>query len=232
MSANQMAWWTTFTHWGLGRVAPYYYFRRNGGILPDDYTFNKGTIREDVRDPLQYFGLFYANWGQFSQFKIKVNVETWYDKLYKQECSRIEWQFIQSWKFVKELKKETEDLKAFRLKAKEEDEKRVAKILKKSSKIDLEYKKLHGRISSGDFLNIHDVFRLWLVPFKKLMKDLSKDKKISVKVGKKEVQFGKSVLVVYVISSIIFCIGFIFGVLCLVLIIIGIIKLPKMGVRK
>jgi hypothetical protein len=226
-TANQMAWWSTLTHWGWGRIAGYYYFRKNKGILPDDFTFNKGTVKEDTRDPLQYFGLFFANWGQFSKFRIRVGVEQWYDKLYKQECSRLEWQFIQSWKFVKDLKEDVQDFKKFRLETKIEHEKRLKKILSKAANIDREYAKLHGIIKSGRFTKINNVFGMWRIHFKKLRDDLGYERKAKTKVGKKEVRFNKSLIIIYLIAMGLLFAFSIIGILSTIIIVIKKIKKSK-----
>ena len=205
LTANQMSWWSTLTHWGLTRIAPYYYYKKNDGILPDNYTFNKGTINEDVRDPLQYFGLFYANWANFSKFRIKVGVETYYDEIYRKTCSKLEWQFIQSWKYVKDLKDDVEELKKFKLDVTKEYEKKINKYLKKTSKIDQKYRELSGLIKTGKFNKIKDVLIMWKSHFKELADDLT---------AEKEAKHKKIVLVIYFIIvgiTILFAImGFLF----------------------
>jgi len=175
--AGQQAWYVTVIHWGESRIAPYYYQRRNDGILPENFTFNKNTIKEDVRDPLQYWGLWYANWSQFSRFKIEVGIETWYDKIYREECSRLEWQFIQSWKYIRQLKEGVEELKQFQLEAKQEHEKRLNHILKKAKDVDEKYAQLHGLIKKGKFKHINDILKLWKGHFKELILDLSAESK-------------------------------------------------------
>ena len=208
-TGNQQVWYVTIVHWGEHRIWPYYCLRKNEGILPDDFTFNKDTIREDVRDPLQYWGLWYGNWARFKDFQIKVGIEQWYDKRYRQECSAIEWQFIYSWKYVKQIIKDAEELRSSKLKFEKDYLKKNKKLEKKIRNLDSEYRRLNGLIKSGKFKSI---FKEVFYPAREAFKNLAKE------IGSPKTKTFRKIIIIA--TSMV-------GVIIIIFTIIGIITLVK-----
>jgi len=159
---NDPSWYIPAIHWGIGRIYDYYLA---GVPLPEEFRFNKGTPEEFARDPLNYYGVWNAYNSQFEKFTTKVYIDKSWLVRYEAECSRMEWNFIYTHKYVKKMifiadrmeKRET----AYIAMTNEYYIEQTAdyKLLREKHRmVDDEYRKLIGLGKSGE--------KLWKLVFK------------------------------------------------------------------
>lgn len=154
---NNWAWVMTTYHWGLERIDRYY----QAGIAPTkEFVFNKGTLKEDVRDPFLYYWVFNAYCSQFSRFEIKVNVDHSYLVNYLEACSQLEWTFIRQWKWFQEMIELSEEIKGDKIDFEEKQREHIAKWEERMREANEEFLTAKGIITEGKFNKIRDVFKL------------------------------------------------------------------------
>ncbi len=172
MFGNDERWYIPAYHWGSGLIMKYY---RNDVLPPDEFVFNKGTINEDVRNPWSYYFVWAQVNQAFSHFRKDINVPTDYVKKYMAQASKLEQEFIESWKYVKKLydtldrmerkEKEFEDYMAT-------ERRRLKGITEKAYK---KHAELNALIKVGKFRKVSDVFHAGEALSRKLAKDIAGD---------------------------------------------------------
>lgn len=167
---NDRSWGITAKHWGLERIEKYY----SAGILPPaKFSFNKGTPEEHARNPFTYYFIWEAHHSQFSRFDVRVYVDQGYIDRYMAECSKVEWEFIYTWKYVAkmiDLAEKIEEDDADHKKGRAKDVKRIKELARKT---EAEYKKIQGIVRSGRFKHIDEIFVMWKPHFKFLAQQLA-----------------------------------------------------------
>ena len=179
--ANNKAFYVSSRHWGKGDIYPLY----AGGIVPEkDFEFNKGTIKEDVRNPLMYYHIIRSYEEQFNKFSLKVWVETsGYAELYRKECSKLELGFIEGWKYAQTQIELSEEIKKETERSKKKVEKLELKYLDNIKKLDGKYRQLNGYLKRNEFQHVHDIWNEGMAHLKWL-RDIIRDeeKKLANKI--------------------------------------------------
>lgn len=159
---NDPSWYIPAVHWGIKRIYKYYLA---GVPLPEEFRFNKDTAKEYARDPLQYYNVWNAYNSQFSKLTTDVYIDQSWLKAYEKECSKMEWNFIYTHKYVKKMifisdRMEKREKAYIAMTNKyENNQKKDYKLLqRKHEKVDDEYRKLIGLGKSGE--------KLWKIVFK------------------------------------------------------------------
>jgi len=186
-------------HWGLHKVMPYY---QNNHSFPKRFEFNKGLSDEDIRNPILYFLVFNEYYSAFSRFRLQVNIDYTYVERYKKRCSDIEWQFIDSWKFIKQLKEQVSELQDFQVNAKKEHIELLTKLNDRLNNTEKEYNKILGITKTGKFQDIRDVFKLWRVAFNSFIEEMKHDKIHRIK-------FIQLCIIVFLIAGVVISLGII-----------------------
>ena len=182
------------SHWGIGKIWPIY---KKGIDFPEKYVFDKDTIKEDSRNPLMYYYVINSYASRFWEGDVDCWIEENYIKEYKKHISKQENDYINEWKYIKNL-----------LDMLDEKEKKIAEIkqidLKYQSKVkrlDDIYRQAHKSIMEGDFTDIKLVFGICKRHLKDLAKEILADKKTVLE---------KVLIIIYLI---IFCLFLIFSII-------------------
>ena len=198
--ANNRAFFVSSRHWGQSSIYPLW----SGGITPDEnFIFDKDTIKEDSRNPLMYYSIIRAYETQFNKFNLKVWVETsGYAKLYKKKCSKMEWGYIEGWKYAQTQIKIAKLITLKTEQHKEEVNKLELKYLDNIKKLDNKYRELNGYLKRSEFKKIEDIFSEGMAHFKWLRNTIRDDeKKIAHKIF--VVLYAISLLIMFVCTFII-----------------------------
>lgn len=172
--ANDPSWYVSSYHWG-GIMDRYW---RKKIQVPKEFVFNKGTVREDVRDPFVYY-FMWANIEQaFSHFRkdIYVYMPPDYIKKWKESASELEVQFVQSWKYVKQLNDKVKKIEEMEQEFNEERKIELAKLRKLTDKANEEYQRLHSKLKIGNFKSVKDVWFAGRVVYRQMIKDIAQEK--------------------------------------------------------
>lgn len=171
--AGEMPYYISALHWGIHRVMPYYGSKTH---FPEAFIFNKHTKREDIRNPLMYFTVFNEFYSSFCNYTTSVNVDMTWLARYKKRCSDVEWQFINSWKYLSDLKNRIKEIEEYKIASRQEHEEMILKLKSRMERTDEEYRKIMGIARSGKFTNIKDVFKLWRKSFLFFVAEVKQDK--------------------------------------------------------
>ncbi len=192
---NDPMWYISAYHWG-GMMGKYYY----AGVLPPkEFVFNKGTVKEDVRDPFSY----YFVWAQidfaFRHFRKDINIPYDYIREYRKHMNKYEKEYIYDYKYIRKLKRELMDIKEYQAEFKKEQKKKLKRLDALVKKADKEYSHIHGLIKTGQFKNIKDIFSMGIGVYKKLIKDIAKD---NVRIRDKTAIYmaGASLIILFVLA--------------------------------
>lgn len=164
MFNDNQAFYISASHWGLSRIMPIY---KAGIRIKDKFVFNRGTIKEDARNPLMYFYIINQYVVNFENFDLKIGIENGYIEKYKQTCSRYEKDYLNSWKFIKSLQddiKKIEELKA-------EKEKMIAGYNEKIKNVDKKYREIYSMVHSGKYDSVKKLFKQSREDFYKILVD-------------------------------------------------------------
>ena len=162
---NDPSWYVPAVHWGIGKMYRYY---KNGMTPPIHFVFNRGTLREDVRNPFTYYFVWHAYSSQFERFTLDVFIEKGWLEQYRKECSKMEWNFIHSQRYVRDMVNLAEEYREQAEKYKKLELKLSKKMEEKIRNANNAYRKLHGRVKSGKLSSMKDVY--W--EGRKILKDL------------------------------------------------------------
>jgi len=170
---NDIPIYITASHWGIRRIDPYY---KKGVKLPRYFKFNVGTIKEDIRNPFMYYYIWNAHISQWNTFSVKVNIDKTYLEKYRRACSKQEWNFIQSWKYVKQLRDDVDKIEKMKLEFETKFDKQLKHIAKKAIDTDEKYRRIYGLATKGKFRDYNDLWPMTKALFKGLAQDLRKEK--------------------------------------------------------
>lgn len=171
--ANNTPYYILATHWGLHRAYKYYI---TDFEIPDEIVFLKKNLKNDVRKPLHFWRMFYSAYKNFSSFRIEIGYDITYIISYKEKCSRLEYEFVHSWKEEKKLKAEIADLKKYKIEIDQKLKEKINKIIKREKKLDQLYRKYFNMIETGKFHKIKDVWIMWKTHLKQVYMELFGEK--------------------------------------------------------
>ena len=146
-------------------------------MIPDQFVFNRGTLKEDARNPLMYYYIINAYENRFNEFDLKVWIDQGYIDAYKKECSRMEWGFLEGWKYAQDLLKTAQEIKINTEKYEAENKRLIEKYNEKIKKVDEEYRRIHGLMKRGKFKKIKDLFLIAKLQFRALRDEIMDQEK-------------------------------------------------------
>jgi len=168
--ANNQAYYISSAHWGLHRIWPMY---SRGIAIPDEFSFNKGTVDEDCRNPMMYYFIINSYLTAYNRFDLNVWVETaGYKEVYKKACSKLEWGYLEGWKYAQDLLETAKEVELNNSEYKEKNEKLIKKYNDKIKQVDEEYRRIHGLMMQGKYRDIKDLFNLARQEFRAFRDDV------------------------------------------------------------
>ena len=198
---NNEGFYVSGSHWGTHLIYPLY---KKGITIPDEFVFNKGTIKEDARNPLMYYYIINAYKSRFDMFSLKVWIENDYVARYKRQASKSEVGFLDGWKYAQDLLKTAKEVEINNTKYEEEQERLIRKYNEKIKTVETEYRRIHGLMKEGKFDKIKDLFKLGRSQFFWLVGEVNQDNISEQK---------KFLIKIYISAIIIFLLIFLFGLI-------------------
>ena len=156
---------------------------------------------------VEYPGVYYHIINQylsaFERFDIKVRLDKRYDKIYKSTCSKMEREYINSYKFFNEFVDLYDEVKQD---TKDYYKKRENKILKLESKIrnlGRYYKDAQKRIKAGAFTTLKDFWIVIKADARAMIKDIEKEKNTKIRRTLKIILVGICLIIISIIVLIV-----------------------------
>ena len=170
---NDMMWYVSAYHWGGGQMYKYYV---KGVLPPDEFVFNKGTVREDVRNPFSYYFVWSQIHNAFSGYRQQMSLPLDYISAFRKAASERELLYISHLKLIQNLKTSIRDLKNMKTEFTEGRKKELEKLEKLVLSAEKDYAITQKWIKKGDFTTIEQVWTAEKTIWRKFLKDLFEDK--------------------------------------------------------
>ena len=170
---NDLMWYISAYHWGGGQMYKYY---AKGVLPPDEFLFNKGTVKEDARNPFSYYFVWSQIHNAFSGYRQQMSLPLEYISAYRKAASERELIFIDHYKLVQKLKNSIRDLKAMKTEFTEEREKEIKRLDKLVSSAEKEYAIKKKWIKDGNFTTIEQVWTAERTIWKDFLKGVFEEK--------------------------------------------------------
>lgn len=170
---NDLLWYISAYHWGGGQMHKYYV---KGMLPPDEFVFNRGTVREDARNPFSYYFVWSQIHNAFSGYRQQLSLPLEYISAYRKAASERELVFIDHFKLVQNLKDSIRDLKKMKIEFSEGREREIERLDKFVSAAEKDYAIKKKWIKEGNFTTIEQVWTAERAIWKQFLKDLFEDK--------------------------------------------------------
>ncbi len=170
---NDLMWYVSAYHWGGGQMYKYYV---KGVLPPDEFVFNRGTIKEDVRNPFSYYFVWSQIHNAFSGYRQQMSLPLEYISAFRKAASERELIFIDHLKLIQNLKNSIRDLKEMKTKFTEGRERELERLEKLVFAAEKDYAIKKKWIKKGNFTTIEQVWTAERAIWKQFLKDLFEDK--------------------------------------------------------
>ncbi len=166
-------WYISAYHWGGHLMGKFYYAK---ALPPENFVFNKGTLREDVREPFSYYFVWAHMDNAFSSFRQYITIPLDYIEAYRKQAGEHEIAFIDHYKFVRKLKTSIKDLEKVRSEFEEDRKKELKRVENLLVKAENDYIQMKGWIKKGNFRSLNEVWMAEKSIYKNLLKNIVQER--------------------------------------------------------